>query len=105
MFVKDKLESLLDMLKDAPNEPFILFALAQECVKKGLDSEALKYYERIITFSPEYTGVYYHMGKLLEQFGRMEDAILTYEKGMQMTSSKGELHAYGELQSALAMVQ
>ena len=103
--MQDKLESLLDLLKAAPNEPFILFALAQECIKKGLDSEALKYYERIITFSPDYTGVYYHLGKLYEQLGRVEEAIAIYEKGMQVTRAKGEQHAYGELQSALSLVQ
>lgn len=103
--MEDKLQSLLNLLKISPNEPFILFALAQECVKRGMDSEAIRYYERIVSASPEYTGVYYHLGKLYERLGRLDDAIVLYEKGMQVTSAKGEMHAYGELQSALAMVQ
>lgn len=103
--MEDKLQSLLNLLNISPNEPFILFALAQECGKRGMDSEAMRYYERIVSTSPEYTGVYYHLGKLYEQLDRMNDAIVTYEKGMQITSAKGEMHAYGELQSALALIQ
>lgn len=103
--MNDKLESLLALLKDAPNEPFILFALAQECVKKGLDSEALRYYQRIVEFNPEYTGVYYHLGKLHEQMGNVPEAIVVYEMGLVVTRKKGEMHAYGELQSALSLVQ
>jgi len=69
------------MLKDMPDEPFILFALAQECAKKGIYSEALRYYEKILKTAPGYTGTYYHLGKLYEQLGRKGDAIAVYKKG------------------------
>ena len=102
--MNDRLTSLLDMLKSSPNEPFILFALAQECVKKELHSEALRYYERIVEFSPVYTGVYYHLGKLYEQLGRKTDALHIYKQGMEMTKQRGEHHAFSELQSALNLL-
>lgn len=103
--MQDKLQSLLDLLKEMPNEPFVLFALAQECVKREMQTEAVRYYERIVASTPEYTGVYYHLGKLYEQLGKTEEAVRIYEHGMQITRAKGESHAYGELQSALAMAQ
>ncbi len=104
MKLDNKLEQLLSLLKDMPNEPFILFALAQECAKKGIVSEALKYYERIVETSPGYTGTYYHLGKLYEELGRKDDALSVYKKGMEITQKKGDHHALSELQSALSLI-
>ena len=100
----NKLEQLLSLLKDMPNEPFVLFALGQECAKRGILTEAQKYYEILLEKSPGYVGAYYHLGKLYEQLGRNEDAISVYKKGMEITRAKGDHHALSELQSALSFI-
>lgn len=87
-----------------PDEPFVLFALAQECTKKGMLTEALRYYERILEKNPDYTGTYYHLGKLYEQAGRNSDAVAIYKKGIEITQAKGDHHARSELESALSMI-
>ena len=92
------------MLKTAPKEPFILFAIAQEYTKMGELNEAIVYLEKLITSSPNYSGAYYHLGKLYEQSERLNDAIAVYKKGMEITKIQGELHAFNELQSALSII-
>lgn len=92
------------MLKDSPDEPFVLFALAQEYAKTGNNGEALHYYMQLLSGSPYYTGTYYHLGKLYEQMGEVQDAIATYKKGLEITKQKGEQHAFSELQSALSII-
>lgn len=92
------------MLKDSPGEPFVLFALAREYAKAGNHGEALRYYKQLLSYSPDYTGTYYHLGKLYEQLGKQKDAIATYKVGMEITKQRGEHHAFGELQSALSMI-
>ena len=82
----------------------MLFALAREFAKKGSSDEALRYYERLVGIAPDYTGTYYHLGKLYEQLGRKDDAIAIYQKGMEITLKKNDHHALSELQSALSMI-
>jgi tetratricopeptide (TPR) repeat protein len=48
---------------------------------------------------PNYTGTYYHLGKLYEALNRKDDAITTYEKGMEITKAKRDMHAFNELQA------
>jgi tetratricopeptide (TPR) repeat protein len=98
------MEQLLKMLEDVPDEPFVLFAVAQEFSKKGDRENALRYYEKLTKSNPDYTGAYYHLGKLYEQLGRNDDAITAYKSGMEITQKKGEHHAYGELKAALQMI-
>lgn len=100
----DKIEQLKALLKDVPDEPFVLFALAQEYAKKGDLTVAVQYYERLAATAPDYTGTYYHLGKLYEQLGETARAISVYQKGMEITRNKNDHHALSELQSALEMI-
>lgn len=100
----DRIEQLKSLLLDSPDEPFILFALAQEYVKRGECDEAMTYFEKIIAAFPDYTGAYYHLGKLQEQLDKIQEAAATYQKGMEITRANGEHHAFSELQSALSLL-
>jgi tetratricopeptide (TPR) repeat protein len=102
--LKDRLEQLKALLMDSPDEPFLLFALAQEYSKMGDVVNALSGYERLLSVAPGYSGTYYHLGKLYENLGRKEDATRVYKRGMEITRGKNELHAYAELQSALSNI-
>ncbi len=101
---RDVLKELMTLLEQSPNEPFILFAIAQEYVKREQPQAALEYYSRLVASFPNYTGTYYHLGKLYEKLGQVEKAISTYQSGMNMTRSCGDVHAFSELQSALSLI-
>ncbi|MCP4442815.1 MAG: tetratricopeptide repeat protein [Aureispira sp.] len=95
-----RLEQLLTFLKTTPNEPFILFAIAKEY--EGMDDleNALSYYEKLTTDSPNYVGTYYHLGKLLEALQREKEAFFTYKKGMDIAKAQDDQHAFSELAGA-----
>lgn len=97
-----RLEQLQKMLQDNPDDAFILYALGQEYLKLENTVEALKLFTDLTEKQPEYTGTYYHLGKLYEQLGDFEKARATYKKGLDMTSKLGDRHNYNELQGALA---
>ncbi|WP_158827300.1 tetratricopeptide repeat protein [Mucilaginibacter lacusdianchii] len=96
----NRLQKLLEFLENEPNDQFLLYALATEYLKLNETDKALHYYEKLVTEYPGYTGTYYHLGKLYEVLNRKDDAIATYQKGMQITREKRDNHAYSELQSA-----
>ena len=49
----NRLDQLFDFLKEDPNDPFILYAIATEYMKSNI-KEAQKYYEKLLIEFPEY---------------------------------------------------
>ena len=101
----DRLAALLDFHRDDPDDPFVRYALAQEYLGRGDTSAALSTFEALVTDQPDYVGTYYHLGKLYETLGRTEDAVETYQTGIQIAGAASDLHARAELQGALLEAQ
>ena len=95
----NRLEKLLEFIKNEPNDPFLKYALATEYLRLNQTDKALEYYEGLAKNHADYTGTYYHLGKLYEALGRRDDAANTYETGMKITREKRDNHAYSELQA------
>jgi len=96
----NRIERIKEMLASSPNDNFLRHALALEYIKAGNDANARTLFEAILTESPDYTGSYYHLGKLLERNNETGLAIEWYEKGMAAAKAANERHAYNELQNA-----
>jgi tetratricopeptide (TPR) repeat protein len=95
----NRLEKLLDFIKNEPGDPFLKYALATEYLRLNQTEKALEYYEDLVNKNPDYSGTYYHLGKLYEALNRKQDAISTYEAGMKITREKRDNHAFSELQA------
>jgi tetratricopeptide (TPR) repeat protein len=102
--VMTRLEQLMKYLGDAPNDSFLLFALAKEHEGLGDIAEAFVYYNRLVTDHPKDVGTYYHLGKLYEKVENEAAAVAIYTQGMQIAQQLGERHAYGELATAKNMI-
>lgn len=96
-----KIEKLLELLHQSPHDSFLKHALALEYIKIGNDLEAKKLFEDLLAHDPDYTGSYYHLGKLYERICYSEKAIETYEAGIALAKKDKNLRAQNELQSAL----
>jgi tetratricopeptide (TPR) repeat protein len=96
----DRIEQINQLLKEAPDDEFLLHAMALEYIKIGEDSKARVLFERILMNNPSYVGSYYHLGKLLERAGETDEAIKVYESGMVYAKKVGDQKAYGELRGA-----
>ena len=95
-----RLNQLFTFLESQPNEPFIIFAIAKEYEGNGDNFKALEYYTRLHETTPQYVGLYYHLGKLYERLGESEQALATYKKGMIVAKQEKDMHAYNELAGA-----
>jgi tetratricopeptide (TPR) repeat protein len=94
-----RLEKLLEFIKNEPGDPFLKYALATEYLRMNQTDKALGYYEDLVTNHPDYTGTYYHLGKLYEALDRRQDAINAYETGMKITKENRDNHAFSELRA------
>ncbi|WP_375417429.1 tetratricopeptide repeat protein [uncultured Hymenobacter sp.] len=96
-----RLQQLLDFYEADPNDAFIIYALATE-YRENEPDRAWDYYQKLLQEHPDYVGTYYHAGKLLEQFGKPDEAEKVYREGLKVSRRAGQLHAASELQQALS---
>lgn len=96
----DRLAQLLIFLKESPDDPFLLFALAKEYEKRDETQEAFVQYEKLVKEHPNYVGTYYHFGKWHERAQQLEKAIAMYEQGAVVAQQAGDQHALAELLGA-----
>ena len=78
----DRLATLLDFLRDDPDDPFTRFAIAQEYAKSGRDADAAAAYAALVRDRPDYVGTYYHLGAVYRRLNRPADAEATYQTGI-----------------------
>ncbi len=97
-----KIDQLLEFLKDDPDDPFTLYALALEYDKQKDEKTGL-YFDRLLKDHPDYLATYYHAAKFYEQ-SDSEKAKEIYKAGMNVASGQGKHKAYNELQNALNML-
>lgn len=96
----DRIAKLKEFLIANPADSFVQHALALEYIKLGDDEGARRLFEEILNREPGYIGSYYHLGKLLEQIEKTEEAVKVYERGMEEAKKAGDNHAFGELRGA-----
>ena len=96
----DRIAKLKEFMAANPADSFVQHALALEYVKLGDDNEARKIFEGLLRYNENYIGSYYHLAKLLERSGQLQEAVQCYEKGMAKARAAGDKHAYNELLAA-----
>jgi len=100
----NRLEILQGMLTQDPNNSFARYGLAMELVKGGNYSEAVSQFETLLKHDESYAAAYYHGGQAYEKLGDVEEARRIYEKGIEVTTRKGDAHTRSEIEAALSLL-
>jgi tetratricopeptide (TPR) repeat protein len=100
----DRVAMLEQFIRENPNDPFPRYGLAMEHKNAGRLEQAAQVFAEIGEKFPDYTACYLHAGNTLVALGRKAEAIDVYRRGIEACRRKGDGHALGELQGALAQV-
>jgi len=95
----ERLDQLLEFLKEDPNDPFNLYAVATE-YNPHYPEKALEYYELLLTDHPDYLATYYHAAKLYADLGQSSNAEDAFKKGIALAQEQKEALPLRELQNA-----
>jgi tetratricopeptide (TPR) repeat protein len=101
----NRLEKLLEFIDNEPNDPFLKYALATEYLRLNNQEEALKFYLDLVQKHEDYVGTYYHLGKLYELRQEQENALKTYQKGIEVAKKIKDNHALSELMGVFNSLQ
>lgn len=101
----DRIAQLKDFIEKYPDDMFSKHALAMEYLKISDETQAEAVMKAILEHDPCHTGTYYHLGKLMEKSGRIDEAIAVYERGIQFCQQISAMNDLRELNGALVLIK
>jgi tetratricopeptide (TPR) repeat protein len=102
--MQDRLKMIEIMLETNPSDSFLHYAAALEHQKNGELPQAIKILKSIIKNDPDYLASYYQLGKILEDKGKVSDAIEVYQAGKDIARKQKDVKTLGELSEALMLL-
>jgi tetratricopeptide (TPR) repeat protein len=100
-----RIEQLEQFIAKNPADPFPRYGLAIELKNGGRLEDAARQFSELMTRFPDYTAAYLHAGNVLRDLGRRDEAAATYRSGIEACMRRGDGHARGELEAALAALE
>jgi tetratricopeptide (TPR) repeat protein len=97
-----RLDFLLKMTSADKADSFTWYALALEYKGLGQVEEALATFQQLRNRDQDYVPMYLMCGTMLVEAGRREDAKEWLGTGLAVARKKGDTHAAGEIEGALA---
>jgi predicted Zn-dependent protease len=104
MKTSKRLDVLLKMTAAQSADAFTWYALALEYRGLGRVDEALSTFGELRQRDPSYVPMYLMCGTMLTEAGRADEARAWLSSGVIAAKQKGDTHAAGELEAALALV-
>ena len=110
MATSRRLQQIVAMLADEPNDPFLRYGLAMEHSSLGDDTSAVQVLQDLIRLNDQspYIPAYLMCGQALVRLQREDEAIHLLKEGTTAARRAGtpeSLHALGELQGLLATIE
>lgn len=94
MPTRQQIQKLLDL---EPNDPFMLYAMAQDYAKTNEHEQAVEFYKKTIEADADYSYAYYHMARSLEALDRNEDAAKILDEGLEAAKRSNDAKGISEI--------
>ncbi|MBA3397614.1 MAG: hypothetical protein H0T89_33630 [Deltaproteobacteria bacterium] len=98
----DRIATFKSFISRTPTDPFPRYGLAMEHKSQGQLAEAWSAFSELLEQFPDYVPTYLMAGGTLVGLGRRDEAADVYRRGIEVSSRRGDSHARGELETALA---
>lgn len=92
---------LTKLLEAEPNDPFLMYGIAQEHLRLGDYDEAVAWFDRTIAADPKHGYAYFHKARAHEAAGRTPEAADTVRAGITVARAANDQKAWSELQGYL----
>lgn len=99
-----RIDNLIGMLKEEPEDVFLNYALAVEFVGEGKYEEAEKQFLKTNKLDADYLPCYYQLGQVAEKLNKEKEALKYYYKGVDIAKKQNNNKALNELNEAIWML-
>jgi tetratricopeptide (TPR) repeat protein len=101
----NRLETLLQMAANKPDDAFLQYAIALEHVALQDMQAAENIFQSLLSLQPNYLPTYYQYGQLLETVEKTEQARHIYEQGIALALKLNDNKTARELQQAIDLLE
>jgi tetratricopeptide (TPR) repeat protein len=95
----NRLEYLLQLHQEQPNDPFLVYGIALE-YKKTDSNQTPVFFDLLLTAFPDYLATYYQAAEYFTEKGFYEKALEIYDTGIHLATSLNEMKTLAELKNA-----
>ncbi len=99
--MSDRLNSLLKLLEQDPDDSFLLYGIALEHISTGNYDEAERYLSSIIKNDPDYVPAYMQLAQVYENLNLIDKAKNIYKEGIEIARKNNDSHAADEMEDFL----
>jgi hypothetical protein len=100
-----RLDAIRKIVEQSPGDPFPRYGLAMELKNQKLHAEAREEFRALEARFPDYIPQYLMHGNLLVELKLPDEAKAVLTRGLAAARKKGDAHAAGEIESALAALE
>jgi predicted Zn-dependent protease len=100
-------QMLEEMLAESPDDNELRYALAMEEVSAGDLEAAVRRFRELASLGPDKSHVpaFLMAGQILQKLGRAGEAIAILRDGVEAAQKQNNMHALGEMQGMLDMLE
>ncbi len=100
----NRVDILKQMVNQDTNNSFARYGLAMEYANSGDFAQAVNEFRTLFQNDENYAAGYFHAGQALEKLGQIDEARAMYQKGIEVTTRKGDSHTRAEIEAALDLL-
>lgn len=97
--MNNRIEEIIQMLQDDPEDLFLLYVLALEYVKIGDDKKSEQSFDRLLTRFPDYLPTYYQAAHFFWEKGSIEKAKTAFCQGIEIAERTRDIKTEQELRN------
>ena len=99
-----RIDELLKMVSQLPNDPFPLYALGLEYLSSDNFDQAVHFFLQTEAKFPDYLPTFYQLGNLFFKMDDVEKAKITFKKGIALAEKQTNRKTKAELEEALFLL-
>lgn len=101
----DAIRTLEALLARGPETAVLRFSLGNAHLKQGNAAAAMEHLRRAVDIDPGYSAAWKLLGQAQTEAGLKQEAVATYEKGIDVAEKRGDIQAAKEMRVFLKRLQ